>query len=255
WNDRLPTPRFLTVPHNVTYAQGDSAILFCAVENLGTKTVTWRKLPYINPIVSGNRVFVNDERFDSQYVPFKNEWNLVIQNVRKFDAGVYECQVSIKGQTLRQNVTLNVQEIRINGTRFVEKGDPIYLVCNATGEDYAPDYIEWYKDGDLMYTDPRRRVYIKKRMSENTKTLISILKITHSLMTDSGTFVCRTSNKLTTGIKVEVLNGIFNNTSRTETLSTKDTAMFLQSTAGTICCLALIQYFVKYFLIHNPWHP
>ena len=98
-------------------------------------------------------------------------------------------------------------EIKINGTRFVEKGGRISLKCSATFEEYAPDKIEWFKDGNVLYTDPRKRVSIATRISYETRTLLSSLVISHSLMKDSGTFVCRTSTELTTGIKVEVLNG------------------------------------------------
>lgn len=39
YNSRYPVPNFLTSETNVTYMAGEKAILECAVENLGTRTV------------------------------------------------------------------------------------------------------------------------------------------------------------------------------------------------------------------------
>lgn len=51
-----------------------------------------------------------------------------------------------------------VSEISIGGTRFVEKGNTIYLTCNASASTSGlpPRDIQWFKDGrnrsyDYMY--------------------------------------------------------------------------------------------------------
>lgn len=43
-------------------------------------------------------------------------------------------------------------EISITGTRVVEKGNSIYLTCNASGTTSPPDGIDWYKDGMIVKT-------------------------------------------------------------------------------------------------------
>ncbi|XP_033749967.1 uncharacterized protein LOC117334444 isoform X3 [Pecten maximus] len=114
-------PRFKFVETNLTYVQGEMAVLKCAVENLGTKSVTWRKLPYITPILAGERRFAADLRYSANHVPYKDEWNLLIRNAQTSDSGIYECQVSSKHRTLRQNISLRIIERRYKKAGTIPK--------------------------------------------------------------------------------------------------------------------------------------
>ncbi|XP_061192066.1 lachesin-like [Saccostrea echinata] len=262
WQDVPPDPYFLSVPENVTVERGSPAVLKCAVANLGTRHVTWRKTPYITPIISGDKRFVTDTRFASQHNPQSNQWNLYIRNTRLQDSGTYECQLSLKHrQQLRQKVTLNVIEetistrpgIKIGGTRFVTKGESIYIECNATGSDYPPDHIDWFLNGNKLYTDPRRRVLITSRVSLHTKTLTSAVNISNATLRDTGTYVCRTSSQLTRGMRVDVLNagtynvkrGANNQTTKTESKPLKDKAIFLHSSADVIWLTVFTCYIMQ----------
>jgi len=70
--------------------------------------VTWRKLPYTVPISVGEQLFLDIDRFKLNHVLHSGEWNLHISNAQTFDSGTYECHVSLKGSTIRRNVTLTV---------------------------------------------------------------------------------------------------------------------------------------------------
>ncbi|KAK3601433.1 hypothetical protein CHS0354_033554 [Potamilus streckersoni] len=107
-------PKFLPRRTNVTFHTGDLAVLPCAIADLGTKTVIWRKQPYKIPITVGKELFLKKlERFKLDHVPYKDEWNLVIEDVQQYDSGTYECQVSSKDGTYRQNITLLVTDANL----------------------------------------------------------------------------------------------------------------------------------------------
>lgn len=95
----------------------------------------------------------------------------------------------------------------MSGSKFVEKDDPIHLVCNSSGVLDAPDNLDWFKDGVKITPDGLRQIKIDKFHVPATRTLVSVLQIRHSKMDDAGTYVCRSSDLSTTSIKVHVLNG------------------------------------------------
>lgn len=257
-------PKFLPSPTSYTFHRGDTAILMCTVENLGTKKVSWRKVPFITPITIGEKLFpAADPRFQSKHIPWKNQWNLGIKNVQPQDSGVYECQVSTR-QVMRRNVTLVVidekpttPKITITGTQFPDRGGTITLVCNATG---PPDSIQWYKNGDKLYADPYKKIFIREQVAHNARVLTSTLVIRTAKTEDNGTYICRASGAiapLITSMKVNVLNagsnyakrGTLNHTSRPESIDSHDAARFISSTAGLITLLLVIQVLCKYAAI------
>ncbi|XP_071166254.1 zwei Ig domain protein zig-8-like [Mytilus edulis] len=260
-NGPVIPPKFLPVPRHITVHRGETAMLECTVENLGTKKVTWRKIPYITPITTGEQLFAQDNRFQAKHISWKQQWNLSIKNVQLHDAGAYECQVSVRGLMLRQNITLSVidailprkAEIRISGTEFPEKGSSIKLFCNATGTPNPPDDIQWFKDGEKLFSDPYEKIYIKKHYARNAGVLTSSLEIKSSKLDDNGTYICRATSHsqddLITKMKVNVLSagsnyakrGTLNHTTRPESVDPRDAARFLSSTAGLICTVLFLQ--------------
>ena len=99
--------------------------------------------------------------------------------------------------------------IHISGTRFVEKGSSVFLLCNASNTDSPPGGLDWFKDGILLTKRKSYRVHIQNQLSVSTSTIFSALKIDDANLDDTGTYVCRTSGLLTTRFKVDVLNGKF----------------------------------------------
>ncbi|GFN84091.1 roundabout-like protein 1 [Plakobranchus ocellatus] len=215
-------PFFRPTPTNVTFTKGQEAVLQCAVENLGTKTIVWRRASDPNPITIGEKTFITDRRFRVVHQDHSLTWNLHISRLKKEDSGVYECQVSMKKLKIRQNIRLTVDEsteykhfkpeIKINGTFYVEKGETLKLICNATGSDYPPDAIDWFKDGDKIKSNGR--VTLTNDVSLADSTIISTLAILRGHMADAGTYVCRTSDLQVTSAKVIMLNTGTNNEKR-----------------------------------------
>ncbi|KAK6179204.1 hypothetical protein SNE40_011619 [Patella caerulea] len=199
-------PYFLNRPNNVTFHRGDTAVLRCAIENIGTKTVIWRRTSDPNPITIGELQFISDPRIALQKLPERKEFNLLIKDVQPKDGGVYECQVSAR-KKLTKLILLRVNTIFVSGTQFVEKGDSIHLVCNSSGIDNPPDNLDWFKDGIKISPDAHQKITLEKYKFTATKTLVSVLVLKHSQMTDAGTYVCRSSNLDTTSVKVHILNG------------------------------------------------
>lgn len=97
--------------------------------------------------------------------------------------------------------------IFMSGTKFVEKGDSIHLICNASGQNYPPEDLDWFKDGVKITADGIRQITVDKFRVQSTKTLVSVLDKKYSDMGDAGTYVCRSSNMGVTSMKVHVLNG------------------------------------------------
>ncbi|KAL4227506.1 hypothetical protein ACF0H5_012950 [Mactra antiquata] len=218
-----PLPSFTNTPQHVIVSKGAVAILRCGVENLGTKTVSWRKLPYNVPITVGKSQFLEIDRFKLVRVLHLEEWNLSIKNAQIFDSGTYECQVSLKSEKIRRNITLTVLEsttvqitpsIHLSGTQIVEKGSPIRLTCNATGDDSPPQSIDWFKDGSRLQTSYANQIYIHQHVSITDHAIASTLDIDKARMSDMGLYVCRASRNLATRMQVDVLNAETNNKRR-----------------------------------------
>ena len=89
----------------------------------------------------------------------------------------------------------------------MEKGDKIVLTCNATGELVTPEEIDWFKDGGKVKQNQDTGISISKFRIPETKTLHSTLEIDHSQMSDSGNYICRSSDIDITSKSVMVLNG------------------------------------------------
>ncbi|XP_025078293.1 zwei Ig domain protein zig-8-like isoform X2 [Pomacea canaliculata] len=207
-------PTFLPTPNNVTFLSGEEAVLQCAIENRGTRTIVWRRASEPNPLTIGEDTFVGDKRFYVRHRKHSLEWNLHIREATPQDSGVYECQVITRSRDIRQMVLLRIDDtpfippqkpdIQISGSQFVEKGNTLTLTCNATGFDYPPDELDWFKDGLKLTSDLRRT--LRKDVSLADKTIVSKLQVARATMADAGTYVCRASDMQVTSAKVNVLN-------------------------------------------------
>ena len=91
------------------------------------------------------------------------------------------------------------------------------LTCNASGATRAPEFIDWFHNGNLI--DERksqwrnRAVITSYRPEVPGRTLISILTVEQVNPSDAGIYICRsmtpTNNRAvdTTSIIVHILNG------------------------------------------------
>ncbi|XP_076443946.1 uncharacterized protein LOC143282231 [Babylonia areolata] len=225
---RYTLPSFLDTPVNITAYRGMDVELPCVVRNLGTKVVVWKKVHEANPITIGEFLYAPDPSYEVLRPKLHEspEWNLRIKDVQPVHAGTYECQVSTKDDITR-NVTLTVIDangapdkpvppkkhdgnkrlsdeagIRLDGNEYVEKGNPIVLNCTATGIDYRPKGVDWFKDGSKVRSD----AHVLITESSDGNVLHSTLEVQRSNMSDAGTYVCRSTKFHVASKKVNVLN-------------------------------------------------
>jgi len=87
----------------------------------------------------------------------------------------------------------------------VPRGSAIQLVCNVTGPRDPPPDVDWFKDGRVIVSDAQSGLIITKKTESST--LISVLAVRHSKMTDAGEYSCRGSDNDVASIVVHVFNG------------------------------------------------
>ena len=97
----------------------------------------------------------------------------------------------------------------ITGNIHVEIGDTLHMTCNATESDIPLEDIAWFKDGTDLEGSDRVRIY--KRLSLKGKTIKSDIYIDRVDMSDTGYYLCRTTDHLTTHKHVQVLNSKYVN--------------------------------------------
>ncbi|RUS81208.1 hypothetical protein EGW08_011038 [Elysia chlorotica] len=213
------TPEFLNPESNVTVVEGQTAILPCSVRYQGTKEVAWAKQSSQGENIFftfGKIVWVQDMRVNVSFQMGDNQlthWNLEIKNVNMKDAGDYECQITNKSP-IKKHVYLTVKPrpppkpaaVTISGKPFVDRGEPIRLVCNATGP-RVPEKIDWFKDGTKLDATSYRHgnLIIEEFMHVVDQALISELHIRHTDTTNSGTYICRSSDRKIASLTVTVL--------------------------------------------------
>lgn len=239
-----PLPSFRETPSNYTYTEGSRAVLYCSVQNLGARTVIWRKTTDTNPLTVGKMTYAPDERYQIYNIPEKGEWNLFIKNIQHNDSGIYECQISTKEKYIRKLIRVIVidrpyadRAIVINGPQTIKKGKMLVLSCNATGGKSAPDDLDWIKDGRKLISDKAGKINITKHISYLTMTIISNLTITKVVSDDAGTYECRTTDEMVKKVNIEV----------TGEASDKDKRTITQHAPATSC--ATSSTFVLYVIV------
>ncbi|BFY97064.1 hypothetical protein BsWGS_00103 [Bradybaena similaris] len=213
----VPLPEFLNPRSNVTVKEGDMATLPCVVRNLGTKQVAWLRLGIKEndfltvgtfTWIRENNIMV-DHKLEEGQISY---WNLIIKAVQKEHEGMYQCQITDK-VPLRTHVYLTVKPrpaikpaVVVSGAEFVDRNEPIKLQCNATGPK-IPEDIDWFKDGTKLDTRATKNpnIIITKYMSLEDQVFISDLVIEHTDIDNSGTYICRSSDREIDSIKVTVL--------------------------------------------------
>lgn len=213
---------------NLTASAGDRVVLVCRVENLGTREIIWRKLPSVTPLTIGGYVYVNDVTISVEHARESEDWKLIISGAHSRHSGEYECQVPTADKQMRKQFYLTVTEksdrfphqshskevIYISDRQHVNTDEPFEISCNATGDDFVPDNIDWFKNGQKLQSDVEKGVSIKFSVSMETKTIKSTFRVAHANMTDAGTYTCRTSNSLVESTSVVVLYATSKNSKR-----------------------------------------
>ncbi|XP_052099425.1 protogenin-like isoform X1 [Mytilus californianus] len=220
-------PYFEPRENNVSFHTGSTATLMCSIIGLQTRIVVWRRMSEPSPLTIGDFVYSQDSRISIRRVVKQNEWNLVIKDVRPDDAGVYECAVSSREKykrlvllritgtyrnlsrtsyTYENDILLSKPRVNVSGNDFVSKGQTILLTCNATGEDHAPDRVDWFINGLKVDKKNMPRVRVYNEVDIYRRTLLSKLEIRRSLMSDTGVYICRGPDEKTSKITIHILD-------------------------------------------------
>ncbi|CAG5119369.1 unnamed protein product, partial [Candidula unifasciata] len=191
--------------------------IFMPCSTLGS--VAWRRIKDDKFLKIGTMTWAGDSNVSLNYSRYSSAvttWDLVIHQASPEDAGLYECQVTSRAGHIRL-VQLNVLpvylpslyllvSISITGKMYVDLGDKIYLICNASGGPRIPDEIDWFKAGDKIDSSKYRHVALDKHQSMADSSFISRLTIEHSQLSDTGDYICRSSRNDIASLKVTVLN-------------------------------------------------
>lgn len=134
-------PRFLSRGHTYRAVVGDTLVLPCQVENLGSFVLLWRR--GINVLTASNIMVTRDER-----IRLIDGYNLEISDLEPQDAGDYVCQISDKVNrdqvhTVEILVPPSVRAIPTSGQLQARKGGPITLECKGSGNPVPSIY--WTK--------------------------------------------------------------------------------------------------------------
>ncbi|XP_063435595.1 uncharacterized protein LOC134716517 [Mytilus trossulus] len=220
-------PYFEPRENNVSFHTGSTATLMCSIIGLQTRIVVWRRMSEPSPLTIGDFVYSQDSRISIRRVVKQNEWNLIIKDVRPADAGVYECAVSSrekykrlvllrvtgtysnlsrKSYSYENDILLSQPQVNVTGNDFVSKGQTILLTCNATGEDHAPDTVDWFINGLKVDKKNMPRVRVYNKVDIYRRTLLSTLEIRRSLMSDAGVYICRGPDEKNSKLTVHILD-------------------------------------------------
>ncbi|XP_015786547.1 Down syndrome cell adhesion molecule-like protein 1 homolog [Tetranychus urticae] len=126
---------------------------------------------------------------------------LVIQEVDKFDAGFYMCQVNNDiGAGLSKVVKLKVLMPPHFETKFIstasKKDDKTILKCEASGD--LPMTIVWQKDKQPINFNLEKRFTLIEKTVESREGVLSLMEIHPTTRQDSALFTCQATNSLGT---------------------------------------------------------
>lgn len=245
---QYPTPSFSSSSGNVSFYLGSTANLSCVIDNLGARTVIWRKLPNESPITIGESLFKNDSRISISHDSSRNNWDLIIKNVKFDDSGEYECQVPSTNKNIRQHIFLRITEppfeektdpppvISIAGPKLTHVGDKLIIQCSATYTGVAS--IDWFFNGHLMESNTDSGIRVKERFSGVSKTIHSTLEIDNVDMKNSGIYTCRSADEYVTDYRVTVLSDVKTNNKKRDRLDSDSSTSSQISNNSTRVCVS-----------------
>lgn len=125
-----PSPRFLSRGQTFRVVLGDTLVLPCEVQDLGTFVILWRRGSTV--ITAANLIIIRDSRFR-----LVDGYNLEISNVMPQDAGDYVCQLSDENKDIIHTVEIlvppSIRTSPSSGQLTARKGGSITLECKASG--------------------------------------------------------------------------------------------------------------------------
>ncbi|XP_041984125.1 igLON family member 5 isoform X1 [Aricia agestis] len=192
--NRNDGPRFLSRGHSFRTVVGDTLLLPCQVQNLGSLVLLWRRGPAV--LTAASLMVTRDERFR-----LVDGYNLQITDVGPQDAGDYVCQISDRTprdqvHTVEVLVPPSVRASPESKHAAARRGGAAVLECRASGNPVPS--VTWHKLNLSFQNDT------STRLSEGPQLQLSRLERQHS-----GRYACTVDNgvgpPLVTEFQLQVL--------------------------------------------------
>ncbi|XP_022832190.1 lachesin isoform X1 [Spodoptera litura] len=179
-NNRNDGPRFLSRGHSFRTVVGDTLLLPCQVQNLGSLVLLWRRGPAV--LTAASLMVTRDERFR-----LVDGYNLQITDVGPQDAGDYVCQISDRVardqvHTVEVLVPPSVRASPESRHAAARRGGAAVLECRAAGNP-VPTVI-WHKLVIPVFQNDTNT-----RLGEGPQLQLSRLERGHS-----GRYACTVDN-------------------------------------------------------------
>jgi len=159
------TPSIGFISPDVITDIGGTAELTCRIQNENPEMkypVMWMRLengknPSPLPISSGDSLLLSsDRRFKLDVDEDESSYTITIKDIRKADAGKYQCQVLITSDgSITEDVELKIKlqpvitKNSLSPTKDAQEGETVELGCEATG--FPIPKITWTRqDGSLL---------------------------------------------------------------------------------------------------------
>ncbi|XP_017881657.1 neuronal growth regulator 1-like [Ceratina calcarata] len=177
---------------------GGSAVLPC--KSTGPGVVTWIRKVDEQLLTLGRRTHAIDTRF--MIVSNSPDWTLQIKNVKREDAGIYECQVQtepVQKRFIRLSITEAYSVIPGGPDLHVKQGSSLRLECQLMASTEAPSYIFWYREGRMINYDDEPGVRVEPAKNG------SILVVDKVKLSHGANYTCSPSNARPAYIMIHVI--------------------------------------------------
>ncbi|XP_050556692.1 igLON family member 5-like isoform X1 [Spodoptera frugiperda] len=179
-NNRNDGPRFLSRGHSFRTVVGDTLLLPCQVQNLGSLVLLWRRGPAV--LTAASLMVTRDERFR-----LVDGYNLQITDVGPQDAGDYVCQISDRVardqvHTVEVLVPPSVRASPESRHAAARRGGAAVLECRAAGNPVPT--VTWHKLVIPVFQNDTNT-----RLGEGPQLQLSRLERGHS-----GRYACTVDN-------------------------------------------------------------
>ncbi|XP_031767761.1 lachesin-like isoform X1 [Galleria mellonella] len=178
-------PRFLSRGHSYRAVVGDTLLLPCQVQNLGSLVLLWRRGPAV--LTAASLMVTRDERFR-----LVDGYNLQITDVGPQDAGDYVCQISDRisrdqVHTVEVLVPPSVRASPESKHAAARRGGAAVLECRASGNPVPT--VTWHKLKLPVPTNWPELNDTNTRLGEGPQLQLSRLERHHS-----GRYACTVDN-------------------------------------------------------------
>ncbi|XP_068975875.1 opioid-binding protein/cell adhesion molecule-like [Bombus flavifrons] len=177
---------------------GGNALLPCRFTSPGI--VTWIRRKDRQLLTLGTDTHVIDTRF--MVISNSPDWTLLIKNVQREDAGLYECQIQtepVQQRFIRLSITEAYSMIPGGPDLHVKQGSSLRLECQLIASTEAPSFIFWYREGRMINYDDEPGVKV-----EATKNG-SILVVDKVKLSHGANYTCWPSNARPAYIMIHVI--------------------------------------------------